>query len=355
MRNSSSPSALLVWWSTNTRAASVVIQRALELGIVVVVVVDPHAPELGDRAKKDAFIIQREKSYFELLEFESVLDTARNISGAKRIVFAPTTEYMLHSISTSERSLSNFEVPIKSLYPYDRMSSKAFQGDYFEENFPEYAPNRIPGPGCRNNFYAKPRNNFSGEVALRPFLVDNEESRRDFLAVSDLYFAQEILSPPSLYWCGYRSSSGEITRYLQRNLLQEQQGGSIVVAQVEDINQHSALDRVCKKYLQDCEHFGPAMFEFRGNSPKLVEINPRFWGPLLLDLISGSGVLDAFFEDWFETKNQDEASLFEEFNGIYLVPKAFRAFSSLVKLQDYDDVELTFASEVFYKLGGDWC
>jgi hypothetical protein len=101
------------------------------------------------------------------------------------------------------------------------------------------------------------------------------------------------------------------------------------------------------------------MMEFRGEPGALVDLNPRFWGPLLLDLTSRAGVLRAYFQEVFG-RELDESLICSE-SPLYVVPSLLAGSVSINGSLLVDDPH-TSRDDVWIKalgwnpnvLGGDW-
>jgi hypothetical protein len=104
--------------------------------------------------------------------------------------------------------------------------------EYFRHNRIIKTPLDGPSVLLQKEFVAKPKFNVMDGKVLKPFKVDGAKSLDLFNGLINSYFPQEYISPPSFYWCAYRSKTGKICSYFQRNLLQEDNGGSIVSAEL---------------------------------------------------------------------------------------------------------------------------
>lgn len=352
---------LLVWWVTNTRAAAVLIQRALETGVPVGIVVAPNSPPLGLRALREAHIIRTDSIPVLREDFESIMERVFDSTQATSLVIAPTSEFLtdfLDGYLGSNRSIIN---PVRASKSYRELSSKRFQADFFGNLPMGRSPLDVDAELSDSNFIAKPFFNVYGDATLKPFLVNDDVSRSRFESNKDLFFAQERISPPSFYVCGYRASGGEIVSYIQQNLAQEKNGGSMALATLSVDPQESQLENMVRNAVVDLDFFGPFMCEFRGSPPRFIELNPRFWGPLILSQASGMSVVDEFLKDWFLEFSPKQESVFSREITLYSVPKLMGAPSELDWLAPTSETESLLAiSEnkdylnVLKELGGDW-
>lgn len=357
---------LLVWWTTNTRAASVIVARALDLEIPVNLVADPSSALPSEDILSRCKVLYREKSPIDLGEFENTILQIRLDRSEIEFVLAPTSEYLNDHLSDQSwaRKLSEMGLifPVVADIEYRTLSSKRYQTEYFRNNPVFPTPKELSDLTDSQIFVLKPRSNVHGNQTLTPIIVDGKCDFSPFV-FSQEYFMQEFVDPPSIYWCGYRNSAGEVTAYLQQNLVQCIGGKSMALAVRLDPSHFTAVISECERFLSELHYRGPIMFEFRGEDLKFIEINPRFWGPLLLDKSTGFSVLDSFFKDWFSPKTllKFQSKIFEEFGDIYIVPSYFDGNVALDVLEP--DFERTINSlgpvlekykKVVHQIGGDW-
>jgi hypothetical protein len=352
---------LLVWWVTNTRAAAVLIQRALETGVPVAIVVAPNSPPLGLRAVSEAHIIRTDSIPVLRRDFESIMERVFDSTQATSLIIAPTSEFLTDFLDGYLGSNSSIINPVRASKSYRELSSKRFQADYFGNLPLGRSPLDVDAELSGSIFIAKPFFNIHGDATLKPFLVNDEVSRSRFESNKGLFFAQERIPPPSFYVCGYRASDGKIVSYIQQNLAQEKNGGSMALATLSAGSQESKLEIIVRNAVVNLEFFGPFMCEFRGSPPRFIELNPRFWGPLILNQASGMSVVDAFLRDWFLEFSPTQESVFSREFTLYSVPKLMEAPSELDWLAPTRETESSLAiSEdedylnVLKELGGDW-
>lgn len=327
----------------------------------VAIVVSPDSPPLGVCGIDEAYIIETDSIPILRKDFESVIERVFASTRASSLIVAPTSEFLTDFLDGYSASKGLIINPVRATRTYREISSKRFQADFFGKSPVGKSPLDVDTDQPDSDFVAKPLFNVYGDSTLKPFLVNDEVSRRRFARSKDLFFAQEYISPPSFYVCGYRASDGKIVSYVQKNLAQEKNGGSIALATVVAGYQESQLENVVRNAIIALDFFGPFMCEFRGSPPRFIELNPRFWGPLILDQASGLIVVDAFLRDWFLEFSPKEKSVFSREITSYYVPKLLEAPSELDWLVPTSDGRRLLAvseNENYLKmlkdLGGDW-
>ncbi len=324
--------ALLVWWSTNTRAASVLLAAARSLGVPRAVVVDPAAappPDAPDYPGE--WSIVRAQTPLTARELSGIGVQAADALGVSEISLAPTSEYLL-TIAIGDRCcgrIPNLRVPWAAAFPYARITSKASLRSLLAEHPLLQTPGLCDFPTAARQLpvMAKPSVNVLAGRPLRPFKVSKVGDLSVALGGDGGFFFEEWIPPPSVYWCAFRGSDGNVVDYFQRNVLQEVGGGSVSLAVREDPAWAPQVRPDLLALVEGLSYRGPLMIEFRGDPPVVIEINPRFWGPLLLDVTSSGGVVASFFREEFGV----ETSLGSRFptSSIYAVPTLLDAAEGL--------------------------
>ena len=289
-----------IWWSTNTRAASTLLAASVESGVPVFLVLDPDVPAPVEKYLDKARTFVREREPVSADEFQAIITIAQDQLETRSLVVAPTSEYLqtlVHS-STGIAGPAKAEALPKSKLPYAVLSEKGNLPLLISQGLDFPLPGIIEPHSSDTPFVAKPKRNIGSSGTLRPFLVHNSDTWDQYLVMREDFFAQEVVTGDSLYWCGIRSLEGLVRGYFQLNLAQVRGGGSMSVAQRVADSHYPVERKKIERFLNDIDYMGPIMFEFKIPSFTLIEINPRFWGPLYLDNSSRGGVLDTYFSSF---------------------------------------------------------
>lgn len=150
---------------------------------------------------------------------------------------------------------------------------------------------------------AKPKR-YKGEAsgkALKPIIVENESELEGFLDSYETneFFFQKYITGNSYYFLYYFfKDAREPLMYSQENLVQQKCGGSILAAVNSNVHQ-SDLAQNYKNLFQHLGFTGLVMVEVRGSlqEAKMIEANPRFWGPSQLFVDAGVNFFSAFLND----------------------------------------------------------
>jgi hypothetical protein len=316
---------LLLWWATNTRAAAVVAAAAVSSRIPLALVLDPAVAQPPADVLAACHVIQRPTAPLDRDELEYIVAASRKALGVDGLTLVPTSEYLLDTLYESWDGPwpAGLSVPCGSTVGYRTLSSKSWGARALAASAVLPPPARLEGLGSDMPFVAKPVVNVVDGRVLKPFLVDDAGAHRRFEAVREHHFAQEFIPGPSYYWCAHRDPDGEVTDYFQRNLLQRPGGGSIVLAAAQEPPDQERIRAELRGLLDLIGFTGPAMVELRGHRPRFIELNPRLWGPLLLDALTGGGVLDAFLHQACGIRARPFLTAAERDRaGLYVVPSA---------------------------------
>jgi predicted ATP-grasp superfamily ATP-dependent carboligase len=133
----------------------------------------------------------------------------------------------------------------------------------------------------------KPVHANSSEVLRTPLLIENAESYSKFhkLGLKDgTYFVQKYIYGPGYYYCAHYNAGIKSTSFIQKNLHQQPNGGSVIKAIPASLPRKliSKIDDLMSGLNWD----GVMMFELKQSEYThkfyAIECNPRFWGPLQL-------------------------------------------------------------------------
>ena len=223
--------------------------------------------------------------------------------GYKKIIILPTTEYLNRYLLQHREAIEQDDciIPLVNESLYRKLSDK----ESFTNLCRDYGidvPLRYEDVPTNLPFVAKPiKYQDENNVQLQPELIINKDDYISFLSKknSESYFFQEFIDGESLYLLAY-IGKGSTHTYSQKNLIQQHNGGSIILAKPSDF--HNSV--TAKKYinmLHSINFTGLIMIEVRLNTKDnkyyMIEANPRIWGPFQLIIDSNIRLLDAMMED----------------------------------------------------------
>lgn len=256
--------------------------------------------------------VQRRTPRLDLDEVLTWIHGLRRQHGYGQVLVAPTTEFF-NRFALQHRAAIEAAggiVPLVDESLYLRVSDKqafaemcAARGIAVPAVF-ESLPASLP-------FVAKPRHYLSARSGrVKPYLITTPAERANFLEreSADGFFFQEFVQGPSLYLLAHIGRSGQVVASAQQNLMQQADGGSIVLARAHDFH----LEPEAQTYLDmllDAGFHGLVMIEVRRcqrtGRAVMIEANPRLWGPLQFMLDRHQDLFTPLFTDHgFEPKVQ---------------------------------------------------
>ncbi|MCB9248092.1 MAG: ATP-grasp domain-containing protein [Ignavibacteriales bacterium] len=137
-------------------------------------------------------------------------------------------------------------------------------------------------------------------VNEKPIIINSEAEFKNIENSLDLksYYFQKFIGGKSIYLLFYISKSGNYSVYSQENLIQQNNGLSIVAAVSSDIHESEISEKYAKMLIEE-GFFGLIMIELKKYNENyyMIEANPRLWGPSQLILDSGMDLFYQFAND----------------------------------------------------------
>jgi hypothetical protein len=234
---------------------------------------------------KSSIIHTRDSDNLDLELFEKIAISVLKLGYEPTII--STSEFLNHYILNNRFQLEDFGFRLN--YPekeiYDQLSNKHTSHRFVHDLnlFDSVKVQEVVN--WKSPCVLKPKKNIVNNKSLKPIICLTDEDLEKSLKIINLpdYDCFEYVEGQSYYLCSYIDKRGKYTSYWQINLLQQSQGGSILLAKNcinPGVNSKDFMKRII-----ETGYFGPFMAEFI-ISPEgkryFIEINPRFWGPLEL-------------------------------------------------------------------------
>jgi SAM-dependent methyltransferase len=239
----------------------------------------------------------REKLSITLNDFEK---WKREIN-KKEIVILPSAEYLNRFILENRKFLENINyiIPLCEMNLYNKISDK-----YSFTALCKKHKIIIPKEYSDDLIYpcvAKPKQYFNrdGQI-VKPAILYSKETQNAFAEKYNLdeFYFQEFIQGKSIYLLFYFFVDGRVSLFSQENLIQQDNGLSIIAAISSDHHLNDIASKYKNMFLQLSFH-GLIMIEtkFYKNQYYMIEANPRLWGPSQLILDSGMDLFYRFAED----------------------------------------------------------
>lgn len=230
-------------------------------------------------------------------------------------VFLPSTEYLNRYLQANRHIFHKLRIKIPLIPPplYDRLSDKSsFRDMCIEYGLPTtkvYSTlDSIEYP-C----VLKPHTYWS--YSGKPIVILNSgQIPRDF---SKEWFIEQYIPGDSYYLLYYFRNDGTYVAYSQKNLIQQNGGGSMLCACQSTLHHHPICRQYAEMFISE-RVTGLIMVEVKEHNGKyiMIEANPRLWGPSQFFVDAGIPFFEEFlFDCGFNIKNN--ISLTEPSEPIY--------------------------------------
>lgn len=236
----------------------------------------------------------------------SIITKIKQMHKLDKAYFIPTSEYLNRYLLINRKKLeeSGIIIPLVKKALYEEISNKYTFRKMCQEN-------NIPVTKKYNNIddavfpcILKPisYDNYAG----KPILIEEKADYKD--EYKGKFYIEEYLSGDSFYLLFYFKRNGEYLSYSQKNILQQPNGKSMIMAKTSKIHNKPIAYKYAKM-LKENNYMGLIMIEVKekDNEYYLIEANPRLWGPSQLTVDSNMMFFENYLKDMgFEIKNYDE-------------------------------------------------
>lgn len=236
-------------------------------------------------------------------EINSIIKYLLQESGIEHLVIAPTSEFLNQFLLENRANFEkiNCSVPLVPMELYQLITNKYSFSELCVENGIKIPVKYKPLEELRFPCVAKPQKNIGNEhKTLYPYLIYTEKEYRRFLEKEkpDEYYFEEYIEGDSYYLLMYLSQNGGTIKYSQKNILQQADGKSIVLALPAEIHLDSKFE-IFETMLRKHAFYGIIMIEVRlnNNNVVVIEANPRLWGPSQLFVDNSIGIFSQFIND----------------------------------------------------------
>ena len=253
-------------------------------------------------AYKKHVIYTRKIKSLDIDEIQTSLSLAKKHTKKDQLVIAPSTEAINRFFLEHKKEFANHLIPLVNLKLYKSISDK----EKFTQLCQKYDISTPPtyNHGELNSLPVVAKHKIYQNTlgaTLKPILIFEESDLTNFNDTQNChdYFYQKFITGQSIYFLYYFTKNKSYFNLVQKNVIQQHDGGSMLGAVCVDSAPHQ---EEIKKYanLFIKEGFqGLVMVEVKHNKNKhyMIEANPRFWGPSQLFIDSHYNLFDAFLAD----------------------------------------------------------
>jgi hypothetical protein len=233
--------------------------------------------------------------------FAECVSHVRDAAGDQTLVVLPSTEYFNTFLLQNRREIERMgcEVPLVEASLYAQLTEKRSAADFFLAAGLAIPRELSLSTDCELPVVAKPFRNISAAgQSLYPHLLDNRTQLEAFLSTYDgkEYFFQEYVQGESLYLLFHLARvGGHDFIWSQRNVLQQPNGKSMLLAEPSDFHNSPTAARIIRA-LRNAGFHGLGMVEIIQTPDRevFIEMNPRIWGPAQFCLDQSQPLLQAF-------------------------------------------------------------
>ncbi len=295
-------SPIVIFSGSNERAVTTFCRYAEQSAIKYVIIANGNDDPIFLSDYSSKVFQTRKKNHLDFSEFLILLNEIKIYFNTNHLFVIPITEYLNRFLlqNRSQIEEKNISFGLCSSEVYSKISDKYSFGELcisYGINVPQEfvkMPDVYP-------FVIKPKKYFNEKntVNIKPIIVYNKEEikKLDFKK-NDIYY-QEYIGGKSIYFLFYFFKNGSYSVYSQENLIQQHEGGSMILCKSSNYHIDSEIVQKLTKLFNDIKFTGLVMVETKLYNEKfyMIEANPRPWGPLQLTLNSKMTLLDDFSID----------------------------------------------------------
>jgi len=261
--------------------------------------------------KKDTIFLSKYKVYVQAVRksaLPEMNDIIRCVNIIKyrhkvhKIIIAPTTEYLNQYFLNNRNSFLNFGciIPLPGEATYSLFTNKLSFSDLCRRHEIQ-TPTRYTAIPTEYPYVIKPIRNISNNGnSLYPYIINDVDDINYCRSIEDLdnYYYEEYIPGKSYYLLFYISTDGHAVSSSQENLVQQDNGKSVVFAVSIDLHKKP----ICSNFKSLFKKYGfqgliMVELKFYNNNYYAIEANPRFWGPSQLLIDGNSKILNSFLYD----------------------------------------------------------
>jgi predicted ATP-grasp superfamily ATP-dependent carboligase len=294
---------ILIYSGTNQRAVIAFCRYAKRLNLPISIVANGSHDTIFLTDFADNVLLTRPKNELTVTSVIAAARETMRVHSSDQLLILPSTEYLNRFLLKHVGVLSQNGISTglceESLY---QMISDKFTFSRLCESKGITVPREFETMPTTFPFVVKPRSYGKDltEIHEKPILVYSEKDLKklDKIGYLSNYYFQEYVGGKSFYLLYYFYKNGSFSVFSQENLIQQDNGASIILAKSSRIHEEGLGKRFADVFIA-CNFSGLVMVEikkYRGQD-YMIEANPRFWGPSQLILDSNMSLIDDFLVD----------------------------------------------------------
>ena len=306
---------VIIFSGFNMRAVIAFIRTLEKYSVQYAIIAKSEDDVIFETVYASKVISTRQQTRLDLNDMLNSLQKVQKQLNSKEYFIVPSTEalnrFILDNLTEFEKHKCIFPVVNKKLY--EQVSDKYSFGKICEEyniiipkEYSSVEKSKLP-------FVAKPKKYIgkSGKI-YAPQIIKEENDLEKFILKydqDDFYF-QEYVEGRCIYILYYFDKNKNVYKFSQENLLQQENGKSILVAKSSELHKNT-ISLQFEKLFIDIGFRGLVMIELKllDNQFVMIEANPRFWGPSQLFVDANMNFFNCLLKDYSVLDKNDFDSL----------------------------------------------
>lgn len=292
--------SVLIFSGSNDRAVFAFCRLATIYNVKFFIIANGLDDLIFKSAYKNSVVFTRVKNELEVSTIVEISDKIKTNQEVNNVLILPTSEFLNRFLLDNRNQLENesIRIPLCSKSLYEKISDKFSFNELCKKhglNTPKQfdsAPKTYPFIIKSRTYFNK--NNF---VGIKPQIIYNSKEYDEFFSSNNLdqYYFQEYIAGSCYYLLYYFDKDGSYSVYSQENLIQQSNGGSMILSKSSDIHNQEISKAYASLFVKEKYH-GLIMVELKKFKNKfyMIEANPRFWGPSQLIIDASMDLLDRF-------------------------------------------------------------
>lgn len=290
---------VLIFSGNNQRAVIAFCRFSIEKNIDFYIIANSAEDSILNSQYKDRVIFIREKNKLTIEDTIKYTSIIKENSKQKEVFILPSTEYLNRFLLEHKNVLNENKISfgLCKKETYQLVSNKLSFSNYCKNNgiktpkefnsFPSHYPYIIKPKKYQN----------SNNKIDNPAVITNEKDFENYWKNKNIedYYIQEYIGGGSFYLLFYFFKNGDYKVYSQENLIQQHNGGSMILSKSSNIHNKNIAKQFANVLQKEGFH-GIIMIEikFFNNQFYMIEANPRLWGPSQLIIDANMGLFDCF-------------------------------------------------------------
>ncbi len=254
---------------------------------------------------KNRVFLVRETRDLEMGYITSLIQRIKKRYGERSYLIAPSTEALNRFVQKHRGEIESLGITVPLVEPdtYALISDKKSFSDLCKSHGIDVPYEYTSLDEAALPFVAKPR---VYDISLggngRPWIIACEQDKWNFSNTVDTrhFYYQEYVEGKSIYLLFYVSRRGDVYRFSQENIAQQAGGKSIIAALPSSYHNAAEASRY-EGLLRAIDFQGLIMIEVRVSpegTARMIEANPRFWGPSQFFVDSGMNFFELLLADY---------------------------------------------------------